>query len=281
MNLNENFKRRVQAVLDYVVNLGESKPYKKPVVDFPPMPKPEIKIEKEASGIRLPLRNLVVTEREKKIMERYREGKTLQEIAYEFNVTRERIRQIVFKVNLKEIGAKTNDGFEIDPNEYIKGEKMAHETAKMSPLHSSSDLNAYLEKAKQYTKVNLFCRDAGIPFRQLKRMFPEVLEVIEKNKEERKNRWSRNYVCCRKCGTISIPHLRHGLCEKCIGAKTWKTKQAILQQAKACSLCGMERGEAIRFFHRDLYITKDGKVLCRGCFLQATGKKLGQSRSKN
>ena len=29
------------------------------------------------------------------------------------------------------------------------------------------------------------------------------------------NKWSRKYRKCRKCGTISTPHIQHGYCKKC------------------------------------------------------------------
>ncbi len=39
-----------------------------------------------------------MTERQAKILDLYRKGFTLQEIGYEFNITRERVRQIVGKI---------------------------------------------------------------------------------------------------------------------------------------------------------------------------------------
>jgi len=40
-------------------------------------------------------------------------------------VTRERIRQIITKAILKEIGTKVQEGFEINIEEFFKGEKVS------------------------------------------------------------------------------------------------------------------------------------------------------------
>lgn len=280
MESNEYFNRRVRAVIDRILSFDETMPYKNPVVRIENILEKKFVEDKKEKSI-FPVKNLVITEREKNIILKYRQGKTLQEIADEFNVTRERIRQIVFKVNLKEAGVKNKDGFEIDFNEYIKGEKIAHTNAKIFPLRSEEKLNIYLEKAKGYTKVNLFCKEVGISENRLEKIFPEILKVIQKNIEEKKNRWSRDYINCRGCGTISVPHLRKGYCEKCAGARSYETRKKMLQQNTACGSCGIDRGSAIRKFGRDLYITKDNKILCKGCFLQATGRKLADSRRKH
>jgi len=37
-----------------------------------------------------------------------------------------------------------------------------------------------------------------------------------------KTKWSRKYNKCKKCGTIENPHIQHGYCTKCWGAKVHK-----------------------------------------------------------
>lgn len=186
------------------------------------------------------LKNTVITDREKRILEMYESGLTLQKIAEEFDVTRERIRQIVIKTAMKKISQKAAEGFEIDAEEYVKGEKLTHETAK-KPVCS--------EKIEDQEK-------------------PDIA----------KKRWSRYYVMCRGCGTTKIPHLRKGYCERCLEGKFGKTREQILKENPTCQLCGIEAGAAMRKYGREFYVTKDGKVLCRGCFLKLTGTKLSQSR---
>jgi hypothetical protein len=47
-----------------------------------------------------------------------------------------------------------------------------------------------------------------------------------------------------------------------------------------CGKCGISRSDAVRKYGRDFYITKSQQVLCRHCFLEITGKKLGHSRTR-
>lgn len=228
----------------------------------------------------IPKNNLELTDREKKILEKYRRGKTLQEIAEMMGVTRERIRQISLKATLKEIGAKIKDGFEIDVNEYMKGEKLTHELARyvIPEEEKQKLLEDYIPKASSYTSVTAFAHDIGLYPGKFTRMFPEVVEIIENNFREKKDRWSRFYTKCRGCGTTTIPHARQGYCEKCSNGRSVAARESILGQDTVCAVCSIDRGSAIRKYGKDLFIMKDNRVLCRGCFLQFTGNRLAESR---
>jgi len=238
MGADDAFCRRIKKIIeiiesqksDYVIDkeviLAESNEMTK---------KEEAPVER---NVLMLLRNTVITEREKRILEMYEKGLTLQKIAEEFGVTRERIRQIVMKTALKKISQKAAEGFEIDADEYVKGEKLAHETAKK----------------------------------------PTRSEIEKEQKQDVKKRWSKYYIMCRGCGTTIIPHLRKGYCRRCVEGKFGKTREQILKENPTCQSCGMDASSAMRKFGREFYITKDGKVLCRGCFLNFTGHKLSQSR---
>lgn len=92
----------------------------------------------------------------------------------------------------------------------------------------------------------------------------------------KKERWSRYYVSCKSCGTTSIPQIRKGLCEQCLGQFRGDRRENIIDQHNnKCDVCGRNRYEATALFRRDFYITKDRKVLCRKCFTQHSGKILG------
>ena len=96
---------------------------------------------------------------------------------------------------------------------------------------------------------------------------------IEKIKEQR---WSRYYLSCKSCGTTTIPHVRHGLCEKCVGQFVGNTREQIISSHNnKCDSCGVFRHEAITAYGRDFYIMKDQRVFCKKCFLSRTGRKLG------
>lgn len=89
-------------------------------------------------------------------------------------------------------------------------------------------------------------------------------------------RWSRFYSACRSCGTVAIPHVRHGLCERCSGQYRDKRRKEIIERhSNCCNKCGISQVDAVNKYGRDLYITKSQQVLCRSCFLKITGEKLG------
>lgn len=99
---------------------------------------------------------------------------------------------------------------------------------------------------------------------------------VHKNEAKR---WSRYYLACKSCGTTSIPHVRKGLCEQCIGQFRGNRRESIIEEhGNKCDTCGRSRSEANVLFGRDFYITKNREVFCKGCFLRTTGKKLSVYR---
>jgi len=110
------------------------------------------------------------------ILKKYKEGWTLEEIGKEYKLTRERIRQIVERGLLYDAREIIKQGFVIDLNEFLKEEKRKH--------------------------LLVMKRKHGIR-----------IERIKKSKKEK--RWSKYYDCCRKCGTVIIPHHSYGYCKKC------------------------------------------------------------------
>jgi DNA-directed RNA polymerase alpha subunit len=72
-----------------------------------------------------------------------------------------------------------------------------------------------LMKAQGYSSKAYFLRDTDITLTTLEELFPEVLEVLEKNRLCKKKQWSRNYIKCLECETTLIPHQGYGLCKKC------------------------------------------------------------------
>lgn len=179
-----------------------------------------------------------ISERNMKVLDLYREGITLENIAKTIGVTRERIRQIA-ENTIKQIAI--NDS--ISKNIIIDTTVMVEEEKRKRSIRKKGD-----------SKINV--------------------------KTKKEKRWSRYYASCRSCGTVSIPHVKKGLCEKCIGGFREDRREQILNQHdNKCESCGLARNEAIKLYKRDFYITKDKKVLCRGCFLKKTGKKLGSYKN--
>jgi hypothetical protein len=179
-----------------------------------------------------------ISDRSMKILELYREGKTLENIGKIIGVTRERVRQIVEKT-IKQIAINDSisRGIIIDEDVVLEEEK----------------------KNRNFTQKR-------------------IVNVV--SKPEKEKRWSRYYLACKSCRTTSIPHVRKGLCEQCIGGFRANRREEIIEQHyNKCDSCGRPRHDAITFYGRDFYITKDKNVFCRGCFLGKTGKELGSYKN--
>ena len=100
-----------------------------------------------------------------------------------------------------------------------------------------------------------------------------------KPKIKKEKRWSRYYLACRSCKTTVVPHVKKGYCENCIGSYRGDRRDEVINRhGGKCDVCQIERGEAVRKYGRDFYITKDQKVLCRRHFLEMSGRILGKSR---
>lgn len=175
-----------------------------------------------------------ISDRESKILELWREGLTLQNVANVFGVTRERIRQIISKtIKHMAINESVSRGIVMDSDVLIEEE---------------SKKRKILQESKK----------------------DKILPV------KKESRWSKYYVACRSCGTIAMPHIRRGLCERCSGQYRGERRKNIIERhSNSCGICGISHGDAVRKYGRDFFITKSQQVLCQGCFLKTAGKKLG------
>lgn len=175
-----------------------------------------------------------------KILELYREGLTLESIAKVFKLTRERVRQVAFST--------------------IRQQAINESISRGIVVDSDVVVE---EEAKR------------------RRAVQESRRPKKTIKKEKEIRWSRFYLACKSCGTTTIPHVKNGYCEKCLGVVRGKRRDEIIEQHQnKCDMCGVSRGEAVRQYGRDFYITKTHQVLCKKDFLDSTGKKLVESRWK-
>jgi hypothetical protein len=181
-----------------------------------------------------------IPERNSKMLELWREGLTLQNIANVFNISRERIRQIIIKtIRQMAMNESISKGIVMDSDVLVEEEMKKRKT---------------LQESKKE-------------------------KVIPITKEKR---WSKYYTACRLCNTTAMPHVRHGLCERCSGRFRGERRKNIIERhLHNCDVCRIPHGEAVRKYGRDFYITKSQQVLCRGCFLKSTGKKLGNRIRRN
>ncbi len=108
----------------------------------------------------------------------------------------------------------------------------------------------------------------------------DAKRIIPSQHQPKEKRWSRYYAACRSCGTTTIPHVRKGLCEQCVGQFRGERREDIVNRHdNKCDSCGRTRYEATSSFGRDFYITKDKKVLCKECFRKYSGKILGSYKN--
>ncbi len=178
-----------------------------------------------------------IPQRNTKILEMWREGLTLQNIAGDFGITRERVRQIIVAtIKQMAVNESISKGIVMDSN--ILAEE---EVKKRHAVQEAKKISARPERTKK------------------------------------EKRWSKYYAACRSCGTTAIPHVRNGLCEQCIGRFRSERREHIISEHKnKCDSCGIGRYKAQASYGRDFYITKTKDVLCRKCFLSRTGTKLGK-----
>ncbi|MFA5830864.1 MAG: helix-turn-helix domain-containing protein [Candidatus Paceibacterota bacterium] len=131
------------------------------------------------------------------------------------------------------------------------------------------------EATNAYIKNGIII-DPNVAFEEESKQRKKLLNSKKPAKPIKETRWCKYYIACRSCGTTSIPHVKKGLCEHCVGHYREDRREDILERGGGvCESCGMTRSTAISVYGRDFYITKDRKVFCRECFLSHSGKALG------
>jgi len=228
------------------------------------------------------IKNLEITEREETILKKYRTGMTLEEIGKCESITRERVRQIVMHVLIKEIGQKAKDGLKIDIKEYIKSQKVlhlinSHNISEEEKIKISSDIDSGFsinEIIKKYKITKTF----------FKKLFPYYKKEDIVETHHKKKRWSRAYERCRDCKTTQVPHMRRGFCERCFGSLRSKQREEFISKYNnKCMRCNISRDEAKNKYKKDFYLTKElagipFAPLCRKCFLELSGANMVRKR---
>ncbi|UMX47608.1 MAG: hypothetical protein L7H18_04145 [Candidatus Nealsonbacteria bacterium DGGOD1a] len=151
------------------------------------------------------------------ILELYKQGCTLEEIGQKHGITRERIRQLLSKAIMYEIHQSVNAGQVIDVSSFVDDIKKSHETKRDEKKYGSYEnrRNELMQKASTQYSLNKFLSDEKISLKIIKKNFPEIIDILGKNSDKYKQRWSRFYLKCRNCGTTTTPHHSYGLCRNC------------------------------------------------------------------
>lgn len=196
--------------------------------------------ESENAAEPFPFGYEALDKRSSDMMELYKSGKTLQEIGKVFGITRERVRQIVKKA-IEQV---------IENESVLKGVFIDTTVYNEGLSKKRKDIQESEKIAKK----------------------PKVLPKVY--------RWSKYYISCRLCGTMSIPHVRKGMCEECLGIfRADRREDIIARHSDKCDVCGKLRMDARLDYGRDLFITKSKSVLCRECFRKSTGEVLGNHKN--
>jgi len=279
---NSVLKNKVGYITNIVSNLA--------VIDETSHEKNEVPKKLETSDdLNHYFKSNTLSDRENTIINLYRKGLTLEEISKDFNITRERIRQIIKKGFMKELAIKGREGYKIIITEYLDAEKNAHRVARSKIPDNIrklilKDISLFKSKIISLSELSTKYRVSKTKIEKI----PEYANFIKKSTDAKKSKWSWNYIHCRKCKTTNIPHMKNGLCERCIGVfrKPARREKIILTLGNHCSKCRIKREDAIVKFSRDLYVSKSFNkeglwvLLCKACFLSLTGKKLSVSKLK-
>ena len=302
---NNKLRQEIKSILDLIGNIQnlEVKARRDEALPYRPIKKKQEKhllIIKSLDDFPKSELSYEQIHRQNDILDKYKDGWTLEEIGKEYNLTRERIRQIVERGLIYSAKEIVRQGVVLDLKEFLKGEKHKHLIA--------------MRKRK------------GLGGRS------RSPSIIKKEK-----RWSRYYDRCRRCGSTIIPHQSHGYCRRCYSKtqifkdiqrssrlrniekrrkyvnayskiyskrpevierrkKQWDLKyfggnreKAIIQADEKCQICGLSRVEHQRRYNRDLFVVhvhnaRDNSlenllVLCKKCFYELLrNKKLGKKQ---
>lgn len=165
-------------------------------------------------------------ERSKQIFDLYKSGQTLSEIGITFGFTRSRAQQIVIKEIkkdiLKRLGVEnlTQDEkilLEMAAKEEIleisTQRKVSEKAIKKQETHNRiSEKMKLIPDYLSFTTVSEYTRALNEETGLFKKYFPQISDSIV---QKTKSRWSRYYLKCLACETMSIRHQAHGYCENC------------------------------------------------------------------
>lgn len=185
------------------------------------------------------LRERAIPERNMKVLEMYREGLTLQNISVMFDLSRERIRQIVMStVQSLAINESISKGIVMDVDVLLEEEAKKRKNAQDSKKPPKPEKKIKEERWSRYYDA---CRSCGST------VYPHVRRGL-----------------CEQCAGQYRGKIR---------------EQIIAAHSNQCDVCHISRPDAMRTYGRDFYIQKDKSVLCRKCFLSDSGERMGHYKN--
>lgn len=162
--------------------------------------------------------------RDEEMLALYRRGLTLQKIGDKFGITRSRSQQIVARILKRKIRQSLRHHKIQNPERKPIKVLVKEEIEKIRDRKRVSWLEKRLTvKAQEgivpekFTSEARFALAVGINLGMIRRLAPDVTQAIRENQTIGHGglRWSKFYLKCRMCGTISIRHRSSGYCMKC------------------------------------------------------------------
>jgi 5-methylcytosine-specific restriction endonuclease McrA len=162
--------------------------------------------------------------RDEEVTALYRSGLTLQQIGNKYGITRSRIQQIVFRTLRRKIVSEIRHRLRTNPDRMPIKILVKEEIKRIRNTKREKWLKTKLiEKAEKgivpekFTSELKFASALGLPIEIIREFAPDLITVIKNNKTTGYGgrKWSRHYLRCRMCGTISVPHKMWGCCENC------------------------------------------------------------------
>jgi 5-methylcytosine-specific restriction endonuclease McrA len=195
-------------------------------------------------------------DRNNEIYDLYINGSTLQSIGNKFQLTRQRIQQLLVRIITKKTRTGIWNGTIKNPDHVRIKDLVSSELEKIQNERTRNKSLQKLQKAQKkgivpekYTSTLKYAHDVGLSREIINELAPDIPQKIRENMPVGYGgkKWSRSYLKCRKCGTSSIPHHSYGYCEKCF------PKTDIFKDMQAASrLRNMEKWKP----HQMEYLTK-------------------------
>lgn len=169
---------------------------------------------------------MLEAERNKRILQDYKSGKTLQDISDIFKVTRSRVQQIVTREIEHEILQRLGINYRLPAEDRQMLRLAAKEeiqqiteerdlkvlAAEKQKLVNRIKDNKKLQDPSSFPTLTSYAEALGVDIPTLKKHLPNTVNQIHEAKEQR---WSVEHDSCQICNTISIPHKIKGFCKKC------------------------------------------------------------------
>lgn len=196
----------------------------------------------------------------------YISGESYASIAKNYNITRERVRQIIYKeIEANVLTEFSDQGVTLVKDDQLKakvkkrldlikqGKRNKRNSKKDAILKNHIDrINVYgIDNFKTISELNNFIgKDAD----KVHRRYPQIFIEIRRN---RKERWSEQFSSCKICRTTQIKHQSNGYCANCYARENafdGNREKTIQRDNEECILCHLSREDHKKMYGKDLYV---------------------------